>query len=417
MLTLSNDERDVLRRLVAEQAEIAALPIHKEKAELWRRVNQLEPVRPLVWINEIPWHEMDVDNELTMQTTHPWAQQLETNLRRTLYQWRHMPGDMIVNDYIACPKVIHSTGFGIQEDVDIIRTDEASSVVSRHFHRQITEPEDIDKIKTPVVTYDAQATQENFQTMESLFGDILPVKLVGIKGRWFAPWDELIRLWGVQEAMIDLIERPDMVNAVMHRFVDAYLAELDQWESLNLLTRNDDNTRIGSGAYGYTDELPGDAYYPDHALPHNLWGCATAQIFSDVSPAMHWEFALQHEMRWLKRWGLTYYGCCEPLDRKIGILRRIPNLRKISASPWNSTDRLINEVGTDYVLSRKPNPAVLAEDNWRPQQARSDLSEFLEKAKGCHVEVIMKDISTVRYHPQRLWEWEKIAMALAGEYE
>ena len=28
----------------------------------------------------------------------------------------------------------------------------------------------------------------------------------------------------------------------------------------------------------------------------------------------------------------------------------------------------------------------------------------------------MKDISTVRYHPQRLWEWERIAMALAQEY-
>lgn len=417
MLTLSQYEHDVLRRLVSEQAEIAALPIHKEKAELWRRLNQLEPVRPLVWINEIPWHEMNVDDELNLQTTHPWAQQLETRLRRTLYQWLHMPGDMIVDDYVACPKVIHSTGFGISEDVDILKTDEASSVVSRHFHRQIIEPEDINKIKMPVVTYDAQTTQEHLQTMETIFGDILAVKIVGIKGRWFAPWDELIRLWGVQEAMIDLIERPDMVNAAMHRLVDAYLVELDQWENLNLLTRNDDNTRIGSGAYGYTDGLPGGDYNPDHALPHNLWGCATAQIFSDVSPAMHWEFALQHEMRWLKRWGLTYYGCCEPLDRKMGILRRIPNLRKISVSPWNNTDRIIHEIGTDYVLSRKPNPAVLAEDNWRPHQARSDLYEFLEKAKGCNVEVIMKDISTVRYHPQRLWEWEKIAMELAGENE
>ena len=27
----------------------------------------------------------------------------------------------------------------------------------------------------------------------------------------------------------------------------------------------------------------------------------------------------------------------------------------------------------------------------------------------------MKDISTVRYHPQRLWEWEKIAMEVAEE--
>jgi hypothetical protein len=239
---------------------------------------------------------------------------------------------------------------------------------------------------------------------------------VGIKGQWFAPWDELIRWWGVQEAMMDLIDRPKMVNAVMERLVKAYLCELDQWEKLNLLTRNDDNTRIGSGAYGYTDELPGDDYDTNQVRSSNLWGCATAQIFSDVSPKMHWEFALQHEMHWLKRWGLTYYGCCEPLDRKMSILRRIPNLRKVSVSPWNNTDRIVNEIGTDYVISRKPSPAVLAEDNWRPNQARSDLYAFLEKARDCHVEVIMKDVSTVRYHPHRLWEWEKIAMELAGAF-
>jgi hypothetical protein len=38
------------------------------------------------------------------------------------------------------------------------------------------------------------------------------------------------------------------------------------------------------------------------------------------------------------------------------------------------------------------------------------LVQFLEVAKGCHVEVIMKDISTARYEPKRLWEWEGIAM-------
>lgn len=32
----------------------------------------------------------------------------------------------------------------------------------------------------------------------------------------------------------------------------------------------------------------------------------------------------------LARWGLNYYGCCEPLDHKVHILRRIPRLRKIS---------------------------------------------------------------------------------------
>jgi len=412
---ISQRDRDVLRRLAEQQAEIAALPVHREKAELWRRLNDLEPVRPLVWINEIPWHEMNVDDELTLQTTDPWARWVEIGLRLRLYQWRHMPGDMVMDDYLASPLAIHSTGFGISEDVDIVKTDEASTVVSRHFHRQIVEPEDIEKIKMPVVTHDLAATEETYQRMCDIFGNIMPVKKVGLKGTWFAPWDELIRWWGVAEAMVDLIDRPQMVNDIMTRLVDAYLCMLDQWEELNLLTLNDDNTRIGSGGYGYTDELPGDSYDPGHPRAHSLWGNATAQIFSDVSPDMHWEFALRHEMRWLERWGLTYYGCCEPLERKIGILRRIPNLRKISMSPWNNLRKGAQELGTDYVFSLKPSPAVLAEDTWRPELARQQLREALEKARGCRIEIIMKDISTVRYQPQRLWEWEKMAMELAEE--
>ncbi len=417
---ISENDKGILRMLAEQQAKIAALPVHAEKAELWRRLNQLDTVRPMVWINEIPWHEMDVETQdfasLRLWTTDPWAQEVERGLRRRLYQWHYMPGDMVMDAYIACPLVIHNTGFGITEDVDIVKTDEASSVVSRHFHRQIREPEDIEKIKMPQVTYDAEATEARYQAMCDIFGDILPVKKVGIKGTWFAPWDELIRWWGVTEAMMDLILRPQMVNAIMTRLVDAYLGMLDQWEAQELLTRNDDNTRIGSGAYGYTDELPGENFDPDHVRAHNLWGNATAQIFSDVSPQMHWEFALRHEMRWLERWGLTYYGCCEPLARKMDILRRIPNLRKISMSPWVDAAKGAEALGTDYVYSMKPNPAILAEDDWRPELARRQLREALEKTRGCHVEIIMKDISTVRYQPQRLWAWERMAMELAEEF-
>jgi hypothetical protein len=131
---------------------------------------------------------------------------------------------------------------------------------------------------------------------------------------------------------------------------------------------------------------------------------------------MHWEFALRHEMRWLERWGLTYYGCCEPLDVKMGILRRIPNLRKISMSSWVDPDRGAEQLGTDYVYSHKPSPALMAEGTWRPALARQQLTDVLERTNGCRVEVIMKDISTVRYQPQRLWEWEKMAMEVVRAF-
>ena len=415
-MRISQRDKDILRRLAEQQAAIAAQPVHREKERMWCKLNQLEPVRPLVWINEIPWHEMNVDGELTLQAADPWARSVETDLRKLLYQWKHMPGDMVVDGYLPSPLVIHSTGLGLSEDVDIVKTDEASDVVSRHFHPQIVEPEDVEKIKMPQVTHDEVATEENFQRMRDIFGNIMPVQKVGKKGVWFAPWDELIRWWGVTEAMTDLALRPQMVNDIVSHLVDAYLCELDQWEGLGLLSRDDDNTRIGSGGYGYTDELPGEDFDPSLVRPKNTWGCATAQIFSGVSPEMHWEFALRHEMRWLERWGLTYYGCCEPLDLKMGILQRIPNLRKISMSPWVDIARGAAELGTDYVFSLKPSPAVLAKHDWHLEFARQELRSALEKAQGCRIEIIMKDISTLRYEPQRLWEWQAMAMELAEEF-
>jgi hypothetical protein len=416
-IRLSSRDTDVLRRLAAEVAEIAALPVHRENAQLWQKLNDMKSERPMVWINEIPWHEMNVDDELTLQTEHPWARDQERDLRRTIYQWRHMPGDMIVSDFLACPLAVHSTDFGIIEDVDVVKTDEANNIVSRHFNIQIRDFADLEKIRMPTVTHNAAATEFRYQAMCRVYEGILPVRKVGQTHIWFTPWDYLIRWWGVQEALIDMIERPELVHAGVERMVDAWMAELDQFVEQNLLSLDCDNTRIGSGGYGYTSRLPGDDDDPVHVKPHNMWGCSNAQIFSEVSPQMHWEFALKHDLRWLSRFGLTYYGCCEPLDRKIDILRRIPNLRKISVSPWCDTERTIAQIGADYVISRKPSPAVFAEDVWHPDRARQDLRQFLEKTGGnCHVELIMKDISTVRYQPQRLWHWAAIATEVARDH-
>ena len=116
--------------------------------------------------------------------------------------------------------------------------------------------------------------------------------------------------------------------------------------------------------------------------PHNMWGCSNAQIFTQVSPEMHWEFALRHELRWLDKWGATYYGCCEPLDNKISILKKIPNLRKISVSPWANLDTIIREAGDKYVLSIKPSPAIFAEDNLDTENARSTLENIIKKTRG-----------------------------------
>ena len=402
-------ERDTLRKLALETADIADLSVHKATIQAWQRLNRLEKGRPLLWINEVCWHEMDFEDELTLVCQHPLLRWAETEMRRTLYQWKHLPGDMVVEPVFYLPLVIEDSLFGIAEDVEIVATDIANDVVSRHFHVQIHDERDLEKIQFPQVKFDAAATETQRQILDQVFGDILPVVPRGRPGFWFAPWDELVRWWGVEEAMRDLIDRPALVNAAMERLVSAYLHRLDQYENQGLLALNNTNVRIGSGGLGYCDQLPGPGFDPDHVRTQDLWGCATAQIFSAVSPRMHEEFALRHERRWLERFGLNYYGCCEPLDAKVHILESIPNLRKISMSPWIDVERAVRNMGDRYVFSYKPSPAIFAEDGWNLGRARNELREFLEKARGCVVEIIMKDISTVRYQPQRLWEWAAMA--------
>lgn len=408
-------DRSILRELAARQAAIAALPVQQQTAHEWARVNRLEPGKPMVWINEICWNEL-IGPELELQCSDPFCRGVESSLRTNLYQWDHLPVDMVVEPIYYSPLAIRDTGIGIGEIVDIVRTDPTSGVVSRHYHEQINGFDDLDKIETPEVSHDEAASERTFAQLNELFGDLLTIEKRGVPGSWFAPWDELIRWWGVEHAMTDLYEKPDLVHAAMDRLVNAYCARLDQWEAQGLLSLNNTNVRVGSGGLGYVDELPKPDCDAAHLRCRDLWGCATAQIFSDVSPPMHLEFAIDYERRWLDRFGLTYYGCCEPLHLKLDVLATVPNLRKISMSPWANLAVAAEQVGGKYVLSHKPNPAVFAADAYMAEEAEKRLREALEMSRGCAVEIILKDISTLRYDPQRLWAWAEMARRVSEEY-
>ncbi|HYA44392.1 MAG TPA: hypothetical protein VED59_02215 [Acidimicrobiales bacterium] len=414
------DDRTVLRGLGGRLAELATLRVQEATAANWRALNGLRSVKPMVWIDEVPWHEMDVDGQLRLESTSEWARYHEQEIRRLIYQWDHMPADMVLEPAVYSPLVVHNTAFGLTEDVEVAITDAASSIVSRHFNVQIRDEDDLEKIKIPVVSHDQAASQDQYRQLAEVMDGVIDVKYRGANGFcfWFAPWDEMVRWWGPQELLRDLVDRPELVHHAIDKLTDAYLAMLDQFEALELLTLNNTYYRIGSGGLGYTDELPPADFDPLHVRAKDLWGCAAAQIFAVTSPRMHWEFATQYEFRWMSRFGLNYYGCCDPLHRKMSVLERIPRLRKVSMNYAVNVDEAVANVGSRWVFSYKPNPAVFAEDRWDVGKARDELETVLAKAKvhGCVIEVIMKDISTVRYQPQRLWEWARMAAEVTAEY-
>jgi hypothetical protein len=69
----TSEDRQSLRELGKEVAESGSLPVQEEKKQLWSRLNRLKPTRPLVWLNDICWHELDVEGELRLRTSTPFC--------------------------------------------------------------------------------------------------------------------------------------------------------------------------------------------------------------------------------------------------------------------------------------------------------------------------------------------------------
>lgn len=413
MTPMTANDRNILRELARRVAEIAALPAQEETRAAWRALNALRPARPMVYIDQIPWHEMDVDGELANRCADPFCAGLEAGLRQTLYRWRHLPADMVVEPWIGVPKAIRDSGYGLKCDEETSVLDPRNYVVGHYYHDQLKTDEDLAKIKAPEVSLDETETARREALANDIFDGILPVRMQGLFP-WCAPWDWIVQWHGVEETLYDLVDRPEFMHRLVGRLTAAFLAMLDSAEAQGLLGSGQSYIHC-TGAW--TDQLPAPGFDPARPRARDLWTMGMAQIFSSVSREMYDEFEVPYISRIYARFGLGYYGCCDPLDDRIDLVRKIPNVRKISMSPWVDERRGAAAIGGDYVFSRKPSPALFALDTFEGAAAEKQLRVTLAACRehGCPLELILKDLSTVRYDPERLWRWEKIAMRLVED--
>jgi hypothetical protein len=352
-----------------------------------------------------------VDGELALQCTDPGCRGYERDLRRTLFQWKHFPVDMVVEPFVRVPLAINGMDFGITTEEDIAVTDPANDVVGHRFHNQFEEDEDLEKMQLPRAVHDEAETRRRLETAHDLFDGLLEVRPHGADLS-LSLWDPISQWMGVEGALYALVDRPEFMHRLVGRMTAGYLGLLDQLEAQGLLCQPQSLIHC-TGAW--TDELPAPGYDPLRPRVRDIWAMGLAQMFSTVSPAMFKEFEVDYAARIFARFGLVYYGCCDPLDRKMNEVRMIPNVRKISMSPWADQERGAAEIGRQFVFSRKPNPAFLAGARFDEDRVRADLEATRTTCArhGCPLEFILKDISTVGYRPERLFAWARIAMEVA----
>lgn len=412
-LSITREEIEIIRALAREYRALCDLPLMRERDRRARLTNDLTATRPIVTIAELPWHELNVDDQLTLRCTDPFAQSMEWFFRRMLHQWKYFQGDMILEPFYRIQKSYHSTGDGMEIHEKTRSIDEGNNIISHQYEDLLDTEEKLDQLHLPTITALPEKDAQNVALAQEILGDILPVKLCGTF-IYCSIWDRISMLRGVEPIYYDLALRPEFMHETMRRFTEIYTSMIDQMDAQGLFSADIHSLHCTPG---HSDEL--DAIEVKNGRPSRAsgWFRGLAQPFSSVSPDMHEEFEVDYIRPLAETFGFTYYGCCEPLHDRLDALKQIKNLRKVGCTPWADVNSMAEQLGKNYVLSRKPNPALVAgsldEDAIR-REVRETAQACLKH--GCPWDYTLKDISTVNYKISNLTRWNEIVQETLDEF-
>jgi len=399
-------DRQILRDLARRYAAVAADPVQDQRRELWRRHNSLRPTRPLIYarveggnaVDELPQvHEL--------QCRDPFWHGVEHWLRLQLFK-ATLGDDFVFEQFVSVSAVHACAGWGVESARHYSDEPQGSYKVD-YVLRSL---EDVAKLRPPRHEIDEAKTAERFARVREAIGDIIEVDLN--RGPAWLMWTgdlstDLGYLRGIENLMTDIMMNPEGVHRLVRFMGEGVLRAHDQAEQAgDWGLSNHQNQSIP-----YAEELPGPKANCRGVKRSQLWGYVASQEFELFGPDQQEEFLLRYQRPILEKFGLAAYGCCENLTGKIDMLRSIPNLRRIAVAPRADLRSCAEQIGADYVISWRPNPAEMICLGCDEQAMRRKIRDGLEICRGLHVDICLKDVTSVQHEPQRFAVWVRAVRA------
>ena len=400
---MNQQDLDVLRSLAEQIVETASSPVMSSRRKAWYRMNALQSEQPMVLVSpEGAWKEI---RELTpIQCSDPVACEFEWQLRQRLRQASFEDDMPVEADFVL--------GYEIEPDTWGVKIERRHSGMEGGAYKPIPPltdlSRDLAKLHFRTLRWKKNVYEQKKEMAEKAFGDLL--KIVPAPGYCF--WTcgmtcNVIDLIGMEELMIGMYDQPENIHALMQFLTEDLEQYLDQLERENLLWYNNGSNLVGSGHCGLTDELPSAEHPVGNVTTAALWGLAESQETVGISPEMFAEFIWPYQKRLLQRFGLAYYGCCEPVNERLASIREAGNLRAISVSPWADVEQCARELQKQYVLCHKVNPSYICL-NFNEKEIRRELRSRLDICKGLNNVFVLKDTHTVHHEPERFNRWVEI---------
>ncbi len=395
-VSFSKKDMDIIQDLARRYAEISSDPVQEKRRNQWMDLNSLRGAKPQIYVRAFAWKEMPQSN---LECEDRFLRGYENFFRNRIF-WHDLNDDSIFEPWIPVEAVPKCTGWGVE--VKHIKGDDPRGAYKIGY--PIRSEKDLEKLCMPYHEIDEQKTAERASRLHDAVGDIIDIDID--RSPWYWRWHGDISMLlgnfrGIEHLMMDMVDQPE------------FLHKLTGFLSKGILKTHDEAEEKGdwspsssfNQAMPYAHELARPKANASGIKQKKIWGFQAAQELTGVSPAMHEEFLLRHQMPVMEKFGLIAYGCCEDLTNKIDMLRSIPNLRRISVSPFANVQKCAEQIGSDYVISYRPSPTDMVGYGFDPDRIRSIMKADLEACRDCHVDITLKDVETVESDPDRVRKW------------
>lgn len=386
---ISNKDREHLRTLAARQMDVAHSTINLERVALWKKHNALQGQRPMLHIETDTFEKEAIEPRLLCED--PIARELERDLYRAFLNLTQFDDDWVVPPYFGVQWNSYFHLFG-HEIGRTNATDENGNDLGHQFNHIITDlEEDWGKLGKTQFGVDTAATQNYRTAAEECFGDILPVRMV-MASPEAVPTQKIVHLMGMETMCYSMYDYPALFKQMMDRIATDYLAYYKFLEVGGYLLPTNGFELLRQGSKCFTAELPSVA-----TTTKDTWGFMDSQESVSISPDMYGEFVFPCYNKIAQAFGLLSYGCCEPVDAVWSFVKTLPNLRKVSVSPWCSETAMAQNLQNSRIIfHRKPSPNFLGIGSVLDEDAfRAHIRATIQTAAGCKLEITQRDVYTI----------------------
>jgi len=346
----------------------------------------------------------------------PWARGLEWRLRARQWEIETMRDDHVATPCIEYYPQVVRCDFGVPSSV---QREQAADRLAFHYEPSLTTLDNADfaRLHHRSFSWNRAAEEQECDRLAQAFGDLLtPIRVD-------APWQlglpvtsTVLDLVGLEGFMTLMFDNPAGLHRLMAFVRDDNLAFIDFAEAQGFYPLNNAADYIGAGSMGYTRDLPQPGFT---GIVHarDRWFGSESQESVGLGPDQYGEFVWPYLKAIAERFGKVYYGCCEPADPILAHLDTLPNLARVSVSPWADQDKMAAFCRPrGIVFSRKPSPNYFSEDTFNEAAVQDHLAQTVAAAQGCRLEIIQRDVYVTHDQPERFPRWVQLAREAAQAF-